>query len=162
MSQSWCIMGFVNVDGSYDVSPLSTLVVMNWIFSLWSFVLLDWIFRDENTWYISCNMNTWGDNEVSYWFTWYVLWHSTHEFSRWYWGNLCIGLDACFSPMETIALCSLCGLSIMNLKLFDTCRIINSWVLTVTLGYLGDIRVCWYVSYCIILVRTLDWIDRKE
>ena len=56
------IMGFVNIDGSYDVSPLYTLVVMNWIFTLWSFVLSDWIFTDENTWYMSGSMNTWGDN----------------------------------------------------------------------------------------------------
>ena len=33
------------------------------------------------------------------------------------------------------------GLSIMNLKLFDAYRIINSWILVVTLEYLGDIRV---------------------
>ena len=33
------------------------------------------------------------------------------------------------------------GLSIMNLKLFDAYCIINSWMLTVTLEYLGDIRV---------------------
>ena len=48
-----------------------------------------------------------------------------------------------FSPIETLGspCSSLCGLSVMNLKLFDTYRIINSWVLAVTLGYLGDIRV---------------------
>ena len=61
-------------------------------------------------------------------------------------GNLCIGLMhvfIIFSPIETLGspCSSLCGLSIMNLKLFDTYRIINSWVLAVTLGYLGDIRV---------------------
>ena len=33
------------------------------------------------------------------------------------------------------------GLSIMNLKLFDAYRIINSRILTVTLEYLGDIKV---------------------
>ena len=33
------------------------------------------------------------------------------------------------------------GLNIMNLKLFDAYRIINSWILVVTLEYLGDIRV---------------------
>ena len=90
------IMGFVNIVGSYDVSPLYTLVVMNWIFTLWSLVLSDWIVRYENTWYMYCGVNTWGDNEVSYWFTWYVLWHSTRGFPRWYWGNLCIGVDARF------------------------------------------------------------------
>ena len=33
------------------------------------------------------------------------------------------------------------GLNIMNLKLFDAYQIINSQILVVTLGYLGDIRV---------------------
>ena len=33
------------------------------------------------------------------------------------------------------------GLNIMNLKLFDAYRIINSRILVVTLEYLGDIRV---------------------
>ena len=48
-----------------------------------------------------------------------------------------------FSLIETLGSpCnSLCGLSIMNMKLFDTYRIINSRVLAVTLGYLCDIRV---------------------
>ena len=96
MSRSWCIMGFVNIDGSYDVAPLSTLVVMNWIFTLWSFVMSDWMFRFENTWCMPCGMNTWGDNGVSYWFTWYMFCHSTRGFPRWHWGNLCIGVDACF------------------------------------------------------------------
>ena len=49
----------------------------------------------------------------------------------------------CFSgrnlgePFEVLCV----GLSIMNLKLFDAYRIINSWILVVTLEYLGDIRV---------------------
>ena len=48
-----------------------------------------------------------------------------------------------FSPIETLGspCSSLCGLSITNLKMFDTYRISNSRVLAVTLGYLGDIRV---------------------
>ena len=56
---------------------------------------------------------------VSYRFTWYMLWHSTHGFPRWYWGNLCIGVDACFSSMVTSRslYSSLCGLSIMNMNL---------------------------------------------
>ena len=33
------------------------------------------------------------------------------------------------------------GLNIMNLKLFDAYRIINSRILMVTLEYLGDVRV---------------------
>ena len=47
------------------------------------------------------------------------------------------------------------GLSIMNLKLFDAYRIINSWIVVVTLEYLGNIRVGLYISYGVILVRTL-------
>ena len=49
----------------------------------------------------------------------------------------------CFSGRNLEALFDiLCvGLSIMNLKLFDTYRIINSRILAVTLEYLGDIRV---------------------
>ena len=49
----------------------------------------------------------------------------------------------CFSgrnlgaPFEVLCV----GSSIMNLKLFDAYRIINSWILVVTLEYLGDIRV---------------------
>ena len=48
-----------------------------------------------------------------------------------------------FSLIETLGspCSSLCGLSIMNLKLFDTYRIINSWILVLTLEYLGHIRV---------------------
>ena len=33
------------------------------------------------------------------------------------------------------------GLNMMNLKLFDACRIINPRILVVTLEYVGDIRV---------------------
>ena len=49
----------------------------------------------------------------------------------------------CFSRRNLGALFEvLCvGLSIMNLKLFDAYRIINSGILAVTLEYLGDIRV---------------------
>ena len=32
------------------------------------------------------------------------------------------------------------GLNIINLELFDAYRIIDSWILVVTLEYLGDIR----------------------
>ena len=35
----------------------------------------------------------------------------------------------------------LCGLSIMNMKLFDAYRITNARILAVTLEFLGDIRV---------------------
>ena len=115
---------------------------------------------------------------VSYWFTWYVLWHSTRGFPGWHWGNLCIGVDArfrlCFSGRNLGALFEvLCvGLNIMNLKLFDAYRIIDPRILVVTLEYLGDIRVDWCVSYCVILLQTLglfvgligiaQWVDRKE
>ena len=56
---------------------------------------------------------------VSYQFTWYMLWHSTRGFPRWYWGNLCIGVDARFYPVETSGslYSSLCGLSIMNMNM---------------------------------------------
>ena len=73
--------------------------------------------------------------------------HSTRGFPRWHWGNLCTGIDAHFRPTFSgrnlgalfEVLCV--GLSIMNLKLFNAYRIINSWILVVTLEYLGDIRV---------------------
>ena len=61
--------------------------------------------------------------------------------------NLCIGVDACsrlcFSGRNLGTLFEvLCvGLSIMNLKLFDAYHITNSRILTMTLEYLGDIRV---------------------
>ena len=49
----------------------------------------------------------------------------------------------CFSSRNLGALFEvLCvGLSTMNLKLFDAYRTINSWILVVTLEYLGDIIV---------------------
>ena len=58
------------------------------------------------------------------------------------WGFMHI-LVVCFSGRNLGALFEvLCvGLSIMNLKLFDAYCIINSWILVVTLEYLGDIRV---------------------
>ena len=48
-----------------------------------------------------------------------------------------------FSLIETLGspYCSLCGLNIMIMKLFDAYRRINAWILVVTLEYLGDIRV---------------------
>ena len=49
----------------------------------------------------------------------------------------------CFSDRNLGALFELLcvGLSIMNLKLFDAYRIINSRILVMTLEYLGNIRV---------------------
>ena len=49
----------------------------------------------------------------------------------------------CFSGRNLGALFEVpcVGLSIMNLKLFDAYRIINSRILAVTLEYLGDIMV---------------------
>ena len=140
--------------------PLSILL---WIeFSLWDFVLIGLnTFMDLRTLDVCLTMNTYGDIGVSYWFTWYMFWHSTRGFTRWYWGNLCIGVDACsrlcFSGRNLGALFEvLCvGLSIMNLKLFDVYRIINSWILVVTLDYLGYIRVGWWVSHGVILLQTL-------
>ena len=142
----------------------SLSILLWWIeFSLWDFVLSDWILLWiwEHLIYV-LHMNTHCYNGVLYWFTWYMFWHSTRGFPKWHWDNLCIGVDArfhpCFSSRNLGALFEVffVGLSIMNLKLFDTYRIINSQVLGLTLGYLGDIRVGWYESYGVILVRTLD------
>ena len=75
-----------------------------------------------------------------------MFWHSTRGFPR-CWGNLCIGVDACFCPCFSgriiVALFEVfyVGLSIMNLNLFDAYHIINLRILVVTLEYLGDIRV---------------------
>ena len=94
MSRSWCIAGFVNIVGSYGVFPsLSCCDELS--FSLWDFVVIDWILLWiwEHLIYI-LQLNTRGDNGVSYWFTWYVFWHSTCGFPRWHRGNLCIGVDA--------------------------------------------------------------------
>ena len=58
-----------------------------------------------------------------------------------------MGVDAHFRPrfssrnLGALFEVPCVGLSIMNLKLFDAYRIINSRVLVVTLEYLGDIRV---------------------
>ena len=161
MSRSWCITGFVNIVGSYGVFP-SLCCCDELSFSLWDFVVIGLnTFMDLRSLDVCLAMNTRGDNGVSYWFTWYMFWHSTHGFPRWHWGNLCIGVDArsclCFSSRNLGALFEvLCvGLSIMNLKLFDAYRIINSRILAMTLEYLGDIRVGWCVSYVVILGRTL-------
>ena len=142
-------------------SPLY-LVVMNWVFPFEISLLSDWILLWiwEHLIYV-LQLNTRGDNGVSYWFTWYMFWHSTRGFPRWHWGNLCIGVDArsrlCFSGRNLGAIFDvLCvGLSILNLKLFDVYHIINWWILVVALEYLGDIRVGWCVSYGVILVETL-------
>ena len=58
------------------VFPFEILLLLDWI--------LFWIW--EHLIYV-LHMNTRGDNGVSYWFTWYVFWHSIHGFSRWHWGN---------------------------------------------------------------------------
>ena len=141
-------------------SPLY-LVVMNWVFPLrFHFIGLN-TFMDLRTLDICLAMDTHGENGVSYWFTWYIFWHSTRGFPRWHWGNLFIGVDACsclcFSGRNLGALLEVfcVRLSIMNLKYFDAYHIMNSRILAVTLEYLGDIRVAWCVSYGVILVRTL-------
>ena len=134
MARSLCIAGFVNIVGPYGVFPsLSCCDELS--FSLWDFLLPDWILLWiwEHLIYV-LHMNTRGDNGVSYWFTWYVFWHSTCGFPRWHWGNLCIGVDACsrpcFSGRNLGALFEvLCvGLSIMNLKLFGVISTTNSWI----------------------------------
>ena len=141
LARSWCIEGFVNIVGSYGVSPtLSCCDELSFPFEI-LFYRIEYFYGFESTWSMS--------------------WHSTRGFLRWHWGNLCIGVDACFRPcfsgrnlgalFEVLCI----GLSIMNLKLFDAYRIMNSRILAVTLEYLGDIRVGWCVSYGVILVRTL-------
>jgi hypothetical protein len=133
MSRSWCIVGFVNIVGSYGVFPS---ILLWWIeFSLWDFILSDWILLWiwEHLIYV-LHTNSRGDNGVLYWFTWYMFWHSTHGFPRWHWGNLCIGVDACsclcFSDRNLGALFEvLCvGLSITNLNLLWCYFSTNSWI----------------------------------
>ena len=101
----------------------SYLVVVNWVFPLrFCFIGLN-TFMDLRALDLYLAMNTYGDNGVSYWFTWYMFWHSTRGFPRWHWGNLCIEVDArfhpCFSGRNLGALFEvLCvGLRIMNLNL---------------------------------------------
>ena len=147
-------------------SPLSHCDELSFTFdiSLLSDWILLWIW--EHLIYV-LQLNTRGDNGVSYWFTWYMFWHSTRGFPRWHWGNLCIGVDArfhaCFSDRNLGALFDvLCvGLNIMDLKLFDAYCIINPRILVVTLEYLGDIRVGWCVSiWC--YFSTNSWLDQSE
>ena len=115
-------------------SPLY-LVVMNWVFPFEISLLSDWILLWiwEHLIYV-LQLNTHGDNGVSYWFTWYMFWHSTRGFSRWHWGNLCIGVDArsclCFTGRNLGALFEvLCvGLSIMNMNLLWCYFSTNSWI----------------------------------
>ena len=153
------------------------LLVMNWV--LLFEVSLCWIeyWIWEHLMYV-LRWEICGDNGMFYWFSWCMFWHSTHGFPRWHWGNLCIGVDACFCPcFSSRNLGSLfedlcVGLNIMNLKLFDAYSIIDPWILVVTLEFLGGIRVDWCVSYVVILLWTLglfvtligiaQWIDRKE
>ena len=49
MARSWCTASFVNIVGSYGVSSLSILVVMNRIFSLWGFVIVGLNISDLRT-----------------------------------------------------------------------------------------------------------------
>ena len=143
MSQSWCTAGFVNIVESYGVFPSLYCCELSFPFEI--LFLSDWILLwiSEHLIYV-LHTNT-RDNGVLYWFTWYMFWHSTHGFPRWHWGNLCIGVDArsrlCFSGRNLGAFFEvLCvELSIMNMKLFDAYRIINSriqwwhWSIYVTL-----------------------------
>ena len=88
---------------------------------------------------------------VSYWFTWYMLWRSTRGFPRWYWGNLCIGVDACFTPTETSwsLYSSLCGLSIINMNMLWCYSSTNSRI-----DQIETIALCYF--------STNSWIDRSE
>ena len=138
------------------------LLVMNWVFYLWGFTIIGLnTFMDLRTLDVCLAYGYPWWQWVFYWFTWCIFWHTNRGFPRPYWGNLCIGVDAHFLPTFSgenfgalfEVLCV--GLNIMNLKLFDAYRIIISWILVVTLEYLGDIRVGWCVSYGVILVQTL-------
>ena len=127
------------------------LVVMNWVFPL-RFVLIRLnTFMDLRPLVVCLAMNTRGDNEVSYWFTWYVFWHSTHGFPRWHWGNLCIGVDARFSPTETSGslYSSLCRFSIMNINMLWCYSSMNSMI-----DWAERIASCYFT--------TNSWIDRTE
>ena len=91
---------------------------------------------------------------VSYWFTWYMLWHSTRGFPWWYWGNLCIGVDArfyyLFSDGNLGSLySSLCGLSVMDMN--------TLWCYLSTYSKIDrteKIALCYF--------STDSWIDRSE
>ena len=143
--------------------PLS---ILWWIeFSLWDFVLSNWIliWIWEHLMYV-LHMNTRGDNGVSYWFTWYMFWHSTRRFPRWHWGNLCIGVDArsylCFSGRNLGALFEvLCvGLSIMNMNLLWCYFSTNSridWSERIALRWFRTLQTI--PSYVIRWIGTLEW-----
>ena len=94
-------------------------------FYLWGFTIIGLnTIIDLRTLGVCLAWDTRGDNGVFYWITWCMFWYSTCGFPRWHWGNLCIGLDACFcicfSGRNPGALFEvLCVvLNIMNLKLF--------------------------------------------
>ena len=155
MSRSWCIAGFVNIVGSYGVFPsLSCCDELS--FSLWDFVVIGLnTFMDLRTLDICLAIQYLSDNGVSYWFTWYMFWHSTRGFPRWHWGNLCIGVDArsclCFSGRNLGALFEvLCvGLSIMNMNLLWCYFSTNSRI-----DRTERIALCYF--------STNSWIDRTE
>ena len=161
LAWSWCTASFVNIVGSYGVSPslscCDELIFFTFEASLLSGWILLWIW--EHLMYV-LHVDTRGDNRVFYWFTWCMFWHSTRGYPMWHWGNLYIAVDARFRPtfsgkkLGTLSEYFCIRLNIMNLKLFDAYRIINSRILVVTLEYLGDIRVGWCVSYGVILVCT--------
>ena len=134
MARSWYIGGFVNIVGSYGVSPsLSCCDELSFPFEI--SYLSDWILLWiwEHLMYV-LQMYTRVDNGVLFWFTWYMFWHSTCGFPRWHWGNLSIGVDArschCFSGRNLGALFEgLCvGLSIMNMNLLWCYFSTNSWI----------------------------------
>ena len=93
---------------------------------------------------------------VSYWFTWYMFWHSTRGFPRWHWGNLRIGVDArsclCFSGRNLGALFEVLSVGLIK---YDESKIIwcyfstNSWI-----DRMERITLCYF--------STNSWIDRSE
>ena len=100
---------------------------------------------------------------VSYWFTLYMLWHSTCGFPRWYWGNLCIGVDAHFYYLFSdrnlgAPYSSLCGLNIMNMNLLWCYSSTNSridWSERIALRWSHTLQTI-YIFYSP-LIGTREW-----
>ena len=132
MSQSWCITALLIESDHMVFSPLY-LVVMNWVFTFEVSLLSDWILLWiwEHLMYV-LQLNTCGDNGVSYWFTWYMFWHSTRGFPRWHWGNLRIGVDAhsciCFSGRNLGALFEVLCLEYYESEIIWCYFSMNSWI----------------------------------
>ena len=133
---------------------LPSILLLWWIESL-PFEILSYLIECSDMRTHDVCLAVWiPDVTMGYRFTWYMLWHSTCGFPRWLWGNLCIGVDACFYylfPIETLgSLCSFfCGLSIMNMNLLWCYISTNSRI-----DRMEKIALCYF--------STNSWIDRME